>query len=90
MAQSISVLTGLDRTRKLKAGCLLSVTGLKATEPVLRNGTTAKILVREDCCIDEVYTFDCAVTCGPDTAKQIVSAKITVMDVNDFSLLTNQ
>jgi predicted hotdog family 3-hydroxylacyl-ACP dehydratase len=89
IAQCISTLSGLDgriKGQRPKPGCILSVSNMTTTIPVINAGTTVHIEVCEDCRIDNVYTFDGIVSLAD---KQIASAKLTVMDVDDLSVLEN-
>jgi predicted hotdog family 3-hydroxylacyl-ACP dehydratase len=84
MAQSISTLSGLmGREAGLgpKPGFILSVSSMELKLSVLKPLTTAVIQVREDCRIDQVYTFNCEVMLGE---KSAATAKLTVMDVDDI------
>ncbi|MDR1932597.1 MAG: 3-hydroxylacyl-ACP dehydratase [Spirochaetales bacterium] len=90
MAQSISALSGIAgraRGEKPKLGFILSVSNMSICAPVLKAGTTAVIQISEDCAVDMVFTFACAVFLDD---KQIAAAKLTVMDTTDVSLIENR
>jgi predicted hotdog family 3-hydroxylacyl-ACP dehydratase len=85
MAQSISVLSGLAGRETgcgPKPGFILSVSNMELKIPVLKAGATVLIQVREDCRVDQVYTFDSEISLGGLSAA---SAKLTVMDVDDIA-----
>jgi predicted hotdog family 3-hydroxylacyl-ACP dehydratase len=86
MAQCVSALSGLtgrERGEPPKPGFILSVSALEVRIPVLKAGTTVTVKVTEDMRMDIVFTFDCIAFIGEEPA---VSAKLTVMDVDDISL----
>jgi predicted hotdog family 3-hydroxylacyl-ACP dehydratase len=86
MAQSISVLSGLagrEKGEPPKPGFILSVTNMAIMTPVLPAGTTVRIDIQEDCKVEEVFSFNCIVSSL--NGKEAASAKLTVMDVADFS-----
>jgi predicted hotdog family 3-hydroxylacyl-ACP dehydratase len=87
MAQSIAGLSGLTSREKgdpPKMGCILSVSNMKISMPVLKAGSTVCIQVQEDCNIDNIFTFDCIMSLE---GTEVASAKLTVMDVDDLSIL---
>ncbi|GHV28163.1 hypothetical protein AGMMS4952_11160 [Spirochaetia bacterium] len=90
MAQSIAVLSGIsdrERGEPPKPGFILSVSNMEILIPVLRAGTTVYIHVQEDCRVERVFTFDCAVSLnGTEPGKAVALAKLTVMDVDDLSV----
>jgi predicted hotdog family 3-hydroxylacyl-ACP dehydratase len=84
MAQSVSCLSGLTGRvigREPQIGVILSVSGLELTSPVIRS--KALVHIAEDVQLDSVFTFNGAVY---SEAKQVASAKITVMDIADPGL----
>jgi predicted hotdog family 3-hydroxylacyl-ACP dehydratase len=86
MAQCISALSGLadrEQGKPPKLGFILSLSALEVTVPVLKAGTSVTINVVEDMQMDMVFTFHCVVF---HEGKLAVSAKLTVMDVDDISL----
>jgi predicted hotdog family 3-hydroxylacyl-ACP dehydratase len=90
MAQCISALSGLagrEQGKPPKPGFILSLSALEVTAPVLKAGTTVTINVAEDMRMDTVFTFRCAVFHEGGPA---VSAKLTVMDVDDISLFEKE
>jgi predicted hotdog family 3-hydroxylacyl-ACP dehydratase len=90
IAQSISALSGLKGRRKgekPRPGFILSVSDMRMDIPVLRAGTTAVIAIREDFKMDAVYTFHGTVS---SEGKKAVEAKLTVMEVDDISVIQNQ
>ncbi|GHU80475.1 3-hydroxylacyl-ACP dehydratase [Spirochaetia bacterium] len=90
MAQSISALTGLQNRRQGKGpkiGFILSISNMDIAVPVLPAGTTIQAEVRLDCSMDEVHVFDCRVSLGDRVA---VTAKMTVMETADTSVLKNR
>jgi predicted hotdog family 3-hydroxylacyl-ACP dehydratase len=90
IAQSISALSGLKGRRKgekPRLGFILSVSDMRAEIPVLRAGTTAVITIQEEYKMDAIYTFHGAVSAE---GKKAVEAKLTVMEVDDISVIQNQ
>ncbi|MDR0624617.1 MAG: 3-hydroxylacyl-ACP dehydratase [Treponema sp.] len=90
MAQCISALSGLagrERGKPPKPGFILSISAMEVQVPVLKAGTTAAIKIMEDMRMDMVFTFSCTVFVG---GEQAVSAKLTVMDVDDVSLFSGE
>ena len=90
MAQSISALSGItgrENGRTPKVGFILSVSNMEIKVPVFKKETTVGVEVREDCIVNEVFTFNCRVFLNDESAA---TAKLTVMEVNDFSLLENR
>jgi predicted hotdog family 3-hydroxylacyl-ACP dehydratase len=90
MAQSISALSGLKgrlKGKKPNPGFILSVSNMRIDIPVLKAGTTAVITIRQDCQMDTIYTFYGVVAAE---GKEAVEAKLTVMEVDDISVLRNQ
>ena len=88
MAQSISALSGFGAQAKGKDplfGFILSVSELVLHVPVLKG--TVRIEVTEDTVMNNVYSFRCAVFTGRETA---VSAKLTVMETEDISMVGNR
>ena len=88
MAQSISALSGLGARAKGKSplyGFILSVSDLVHHLPVLKG--TVRIEVTEDTIVNNVYSFQCVVFTGQEAA---VSAKLTVMETEDISAVTNR
>jgi predicted hotdog family 3-hydroxylacyl-ACP dehydratase len=86
MAQCISALSGLagrEQGKQPKPGFVLSISALEVTVPVLKAGTTVTITITEDMKMDMIFTFHCAVFLK---GKPAVSAKLTVMDVDDISV----
>ncbi|MDR2096821.1 MAG: 3-hydroxylacyl-ACP dehydratase [Treponema sp.] len=96
MAQSICVLSGLrgrEKGQGPKPGFILSVTGMEIMTPVLQAGSPVRINIKEDCRVDEVFTFDCRVFCGAHREADEVllydeegvlaaRARLTVMDAD--------
>jgi len=87
IAQSICALSGIRAQEKgntPKPGVILSVSNLEIEQNYLDGTLTIDVV--EDCQIDEIYTFDGIVS---SRGKKVMSAKLTVMDVNDISKLIN-
>jgi predicted hotdog family 3-hydroxylacyl-ACP dehydratase len=85
MAQCISSLSGLvgrEQGEPPKPGFILSVSAMEVKIPVLKAGTAAVITITEDMRMDMVFAFYCTVFLQGEPA---VSAKLTVMDVDDIS-----
>jgi predicted hotdog family 3-hydroxylacyl-ACP dehydratase len=90
MAQCISALSGLmgrEQGKEPKPGFILSISAMGVEIPILKAGTTVKIRIAEDMRIDSVFTFSCTVLLEGEPA---VSAKLTVMDVDDLALFEEE
>ncbi|WP_010260454.1 hypothetical protein [Treponema primitia] len=88
MAQSIGGLSGLssrERGEPPKMGCILSISNMEIQKPLLKAGTTVRISVKQDCMVEGLFIFDCTVFLE---GTEAAAAKLTVMDVNDLSVLT--
>ena len=86
MAQGISALTGITNKtlgRKPRPGFLLSVVDFMASVPLLKNGTTIKMNVKEDYRADDVYRYNCALYAHRGDAEPAATAKNTVMETDD-------
>ena len=82
MAQAISVLSGI-RNRELgrepKMGFILSIPIMRIDIPVFKIGRVVEIHVKENDCMDLVYTFEGEVFL--DGAK-VMEGKLMVMEIN--------
>jgi predicted hotdog family 3-hydroxylacyl-ACP dehydratase len=86
MAQSIAGLSGITSRENgdpPKMGCILSVSNMEILRPCLKAGVTVHIDVQEDYAADGISTFDCLLSLE---GAGFMSAKLTVMDVDDLSV----
>jgi predicted hotdog family 3-hydroxylacyl-ACP dehydratase len=85
IAQSICALSGIcaqEKRNAPKPGVILSVSNLEIEQNYLDGTLTIDVV--ENCQLDEIYTFDGIVS---SQGKKAVSAKLTVMNVDDISKL---
>jgi predicted hotdog family 3-hydroxylacyl-ACP dehydratase len=90
MAQGISAITGITNKelgRKPRPGFILSVVDFKAVVPVLKNGNTIEMKIKEDYRSDDVYRYNCALYAEKGDTTPVVTSKITVMETNDIMSL---
>nr|WP_318710515.1 3-hydroxylacyl-ACP dehydratase [uncultured Treponema sp.] len=95
MAQGISALTGIRDSVyniKPKAGCILSVTGLKSNTEVFKLGTTVKVTAVEEYRDEEsgIYRYECAAFESPAAEGPAVEATITVMKTENLESIINR
>ncbi|MCR5764070.1 MAG: hypothetical protein K6G00_11885 [Treponema sp.] len=92
LAQGISALAAVIRASnrmldKSRAGVVLSVSDYKAYIPVLGNGKTVIVKVKEDYGADDVFQYTCILYVKEDSGQnetKAVSAKITVMEMKNM------
>lgn len=94
MAQAISALTGIYHSFhdiKPKAGCILSILGLKSNVKVFKLGSTVQVKAFEDYRDEKtgVYRYSCFAFTSSQTSKSAVEAIITVMQVDDIENIVN-
>ena len=92
MAQSIAGLSGItirEKGEPPKMGCILSVSNVEILRPLLKAGTTVRIDVEEDYAVDGISTFNGSVFLE-GIGKAAMSAKLTVMDVDDLSVFEKE
>lgn len=94
MAQAVSALTGIynfEHGIPSKAGCILSVSGFRASKDVFLEGTTVKVCCLEDFRDEEtkVYRYNCSLFSGADSDVPAVEASITVMQVENMDSIIN-
>jgi hypothetical protein len=58
---------------------------MEIKKPLLKAGTTVRICVKQDCTVEGLFIFDCTVFLE---GTEAAAAKLTVMDVDDLSVLT--
>lgn len=90
MAQSISAFGSIEKITKdemdrANPGVILSVSNFKSSVGVLKNNTTIKIKIREDCKMDDVTRYECFVFPSAQDSDFVISATITVMEMKDMS-----
>lgn len=90
MAQTISAFGSIerienDRMDKANPGVILSVSNFKSAVAVLKNNTTIKISIREDCRMENVTRYECFLFRTKSDKEPVISATITVMEMKDMS-----
>jgi predicted hotdog family 3-hydroxylacyl-ACP dehydratase len=86
IAQSIACLSGItsrERREPPKMGCILSISTVEILRSLLNAGITVRIDVEEDYAADGISTFNGIVFLD---GAGVMSAKLTVMDVDDLSV----
>ncbi|GHV82700.1 hypothetical protein AGMMS50212_00400 [Spirochaetia bacterium] len=85
MAQSVAALSGIcarAEGKPISPGVILSISNFEMFVDTLTG--SVQIRVEEDNRLDKIYTFDCTVSAN---GKKAVAAKLTVMDVEDLSVV---
>lgn len=98
MAQGISVLASIERIESNnpeppKPGVLLSVANYKASVPSFKINTTLSMNIKEECRVDAVSRYNCSLYMTQENQKEkecLVSATISVMEMNDMKSFFNQ
>jgi len=88
IAQAISAFTGIREREKSAMGFILSIPFMKMEIPLFKNGSTVEIRVKENDCMDTIYTFEGEVFLEN---KKVMEGRLMVMEANDekFKSLTD-